>query len=304
MKNRLLSLIVILVAIALGVSVVDIRKEQVTSQVTSQQSSQTTADNTCSTENATDIKIINNTMLTGTAPRAPEDEPDNTITNDTNSEASYIVCIDPGHQAIANYEHERIGPNTSEMKIKVSQGTKGVHTQTMEYELNLQASILLKELLEEKGIKVLMTRTTNEVNISNKERAEIANNFGADLFVRIHADGASNQSIRGAHVLIPDESHPTPGVYSASKKAAMILLEHLDGEGIHLLSSPLSKRSDISGFNWSEVPVFLLEMGFMTNPEEDKMMSDFLYQRKLMNITADAIEEFLMKDEVVEETSP
>lgn len=300
MKNKLFSLMVILIVLMLGASVRDVQREQGISQ----ESLQTTEDNSSSTEYVANSKLVTEITLADTGPYTLENELVRIVTNDTNSEASYIVCIDPGHQAIANYEHERIGPNTSEMKIKVSQGTKGVHTQTMEYELNLQASILLKELLEEKGIKVLMTRTTNEVNISNKERAEIANNFGADLFVRIHADGASNQSIRGAHVLIPDESHPTPGVYSASKKAAMILLEHLDDEGVHLLSSPLSKRADISGFNWSEVPVILLEMGFMTNPEEDQMMADLLYQRKLMNITADAIEEFLMKGEVIEERSP
>ncbi len=210
--------------------------------------------------------------------------------------SEYIIVIDPGHQTKANYEQEPVGPGHEETKIKVSQGTRGVRTGTMEYELNLQVSFLLKEILEDRGIEVVMTRVVNDVDISNKERAEMANEVNADLFVRIHADGAASQAARGAHVLIPDESHSTPGVYQSSKKAANRLLHHLEAEGIQLHSNPLTRRGDISGFNWSEVPVFLFEMGFMTNPEEDLLLADTAYQIKLMTITANAIEDNLKEN--------
>lgn len=41
------------------------------------------------------------------------------------------------------------------------------------------------------------------------------------------------------------------------------------------------ERNDLTGFNWSKVPVVLVEMGFMSNPEEDRLLSDDNYQNKL-----------------------
>jgi len=171
----------------------------------------------------------------------------------------------------------------------------------MEYELNLQASLLLKEILEERGIEVVMTRTVNDIDISNKERAEMANGSKAHLFIRIHADWAPTKAAKGAHVIIPDQHHPIPKVYLESEKAAEILINHLE-EKIHVRTNSLNKRGDISGFYWTQMPVVLLEMGFMTNPEEDQMMADPSYQRKLMEITANAIEEYLT--EATHEKSP
>ncbi|MDY0940014.1 N-acetylmuramoyl-L-alanine amidase [Priestia megaterium] len=201
----------------------------------------------------------------------------------------FLVYIDPGHQAQANLEKEPIGPGAAETKIKVSGGTSGVVTKKPEYKLTLEASMILKKLLEEKGITVKLTRSSHSVNISNRERAELANNSKADLHVRIHADGSENASVKGLSVLTPAEDNSyTKPVYQSSLQASQAILTEVEKDQFVEVDG-IRYRSDLSGFNWSTVPVTLVELGYMTNPEEDRNLSDQAYLTKLMNHVADGI---------------
>ena len=133
----------------------------------------------------------------------------------TNTE-SFVIVIDPGHQAKANVEQEPIGPDARETKYKVTGGTTGVVTGKPEYVLTLEAANLLKAHLEKKGFQVILTRTSHDVDISNQERAEIANRHGADLFVRLHADGSESAETSGFSV-VPAKDHPyTAAIYEDS----------------------------------------------------------------------------------------
>jgi len=114
-----------------------------------------------------------------------------------------VVVIDPGHQAKADNSPEPIGPGSSITKPKVASGTAGVVTGVPESKLALAVGLKLRDSLAAHGIKVVMTRTTQNVNISNSQRAQIANKAHADLFVRIHADGSTDHSTHGIHVLYP-----------------------------------------------------------------------------------------------------
>lgn len=201
----------------------------------------------------------------------------------------FLVYIDPGHQSRANLEKEPIGPGSTETKIKVSGGTSGVVTKKPEYKLTLEASMILKQLLEEKGITVKLTRSSDNVDISNRERAELANNSKADLHVRIHADGSENASIKGFSVLTPAEDNSyTKSIYQSSLQASQAILTEVEKDQFVEVDG-IRYRSDLSGFNWSTVPVTLIELGYMTNPEEDRNLSDQAYLTKLMNHVADGI---------------
>ncbi|OAS13383.1 N-acetylmuramoyl-L-alanine amidase [Paenibacillus oryzisoli] len=204
-----------------------------------------------------------------------------------------LVMIDPGHQRVGNNGPEQVGPDTRETKAKVSSGTVGVRTKKPEYVLNLEVSLLLKDELTRRGINVAMTRETHDVDISNKQRADMANEAGAALVVRIHADGDASASTKGFSVLYPSAAQPAVKPIAAeSKQAAGFLLAGMQ-QATGSKGRGLSARDDLSGFNWSKVPVALVEIGFMTNPEEDELMSEAAYQQKLAIGIADGIEQFV-----------
>ncbi|MDC2864986.1 N-acetylmuramoyl-L-alanine amidase family protein [Bacillus sp. BP-3] len=202
----------------------------------------------------------------------------------------FIVCIDPGHQRKANLELEPIGPGATKQKYKVTDGTTGVVTKKREYELNLEAAVLLKEMLEAKGIEVVMTRTTHDVNMSNKERAAIANEHHANLFLRIHADGSESAAEKGFAVLTPSKENAfTKNIYQESLTASEFIVNKVK-ENSSVQVNGIKFRDDLSGFNWAEVPGVLLELGFMSNPEEDRKLSDVNYLRSLLQSVADSVE--------------
>jgi N-acetylmuramoyl-L-alanine amidase len=190
-----------------------------------------------------------------------------------------VVVIDPGHDLSANPATEPIGPGSSRRKIKDGGGTHGVVSGLPEAELNLRVGLRLQRLLTRAGVRVVMTRTaTAGVSIGNVARARIANRAEAALFLRIHADGSTDRGVRGTHTLYPAPRRGwTDDVYGASKRAAGILQADL----VRALGFPdrgLQERSDFTGFNWSDVPVALVEMGFMTNPTEDRRLATREYQ--------------------------
>lgn len=205
----------------------------------------------------------------------------------------FTIVIDPGHQKQANLEEEPVGPGATEMKPKVLAGTAGVVTNIPEYVLTLEASFLLQTHLEEKGYEVILTRTEHEVDISNRERAEVANENEADLFLRIHADGSESSDVAGFSLLVPGQDNEyTQGIYEDSLRAAEAIIKKVEGE-ILLLSDGIFLRNDLSGFNWSEVPVILVELGFMTNPVEDQQLADESYLTELTRKIAHGVQEYL-----------
>ncbi|KAA0548384.1 N-acetylmuramoyl-L-alanine amidase [Bacillus sp. BGMRC 2118] len=206
----------------------------------------------------------------------------------------FVVVIDPGHQKKANLEKEPIGPGATETKMKVSGGTTGTTTGKPEYQLTLEASLLLKTVLEERGIDVFLTRESNDVNISNRERAEYANHQEADLFIRMHADGSTNQRVRGFHILVPAQNGTyTKEIYETSLQASEVILDVLKEDStVAVRGEGVSFREDITGFNWSSVTTILLELGYMTNPEDDRNLSNPEYLLHLMNQLATGIERF------------
>ena len=194
--------------------------------------------------------------------------------------AGKIICIDPGHQRKQNSDLEPVAPNSSVKKPKVTSGTAGISTGDMEYVLNLAVALKLRDLLEAGGAKVVMTRTENDVDISNIERAKIGNDAKSDLVVRIHADGSDNRDVKGISMLIPSTKYMGDDLARISKKAGQYLLnEVIAATGAK--NRGLSVRDDMTGFNWSTVPTVLIEMGFMSNADEDRLMATNEYRDKL-----------------------
>lgn len=200
-----------------------------------------------------------------------------------------VIVLDPGHSGKTSKEREPIYPGASETKRKESGGAVGVATKTPEYKTVMEISLKLKDILEEKGYMVIMTRTNHEVVLGNIERARIGNDVNADLVIRVHADSASNQGVAGATILIPENNKRTGNIHEKSKQYAEILMLELVNE-VGMKNRGIITRDDLTGFNWSKVPVILLEAGFLSNPNEDRMLNSPEYQGKIARGLAKGIE--------------
>lgn len=185
-----------------------------------------------------------------------------------------VVVIDPGHNRYPNLATEPIGPGSPIRKIKDGGGTHGVVTGQSEASVNLRIGLRLRTLLENAGIEVVMTRTTTCcVSMGNIARAQIANRARAALFLRIHADGSTDHATAGTSTLYPALHRGwTDDIHGRSLRAARIVQRDLVA-ALRWPDRGIVARSDITGFNWSNVPVVLTEVGFLTNPGEDRALA-------------------------------
>lgn len=216
------------------------------------------------------------------------------FTGMTAEAAQKVVAIDAGHQLKGNNSMEPNGPGSSVKKAKVTSGTSGKATGIPEYKLNLQVAKKLRKELEERGYKVVMVRTTNNVDISNVQRAKVANAAKADAFIRIHANSSDSSSVAGALTIAPTTSNKYMGkkVRNASRKLAQTVLKsYCKATGAK--NRGVMYTDTMTGINWCTVPVTIVEMGFMSNPTEDRKMATAAYQKKIVQGIADGIDTYL-----------
>lgn len=217
------------------------------------------------------------TMLSGTAMASAWEWVEEPVPVDVLRLEGVRIGIDPGHQAHGNSEQEAVAPGSSETKAKVSSGTSGVQTGVAEYVVNLEVSLQLRDALEALGCEVYMTRETHDVDISNQERAIMMNEAQVDLVLRIHCNGSTNQSANGIGLYV----NATGDIAGESQRAAQALLpEMVAATGAR--ADGIFERDTYTGLNWSTVPCILVEMGYMSNAEEDVLLNDPEYQQKLV----------------------
>jgi N-acetylmuramoyl-L-alanine amidase len=192
-----------------------------------------------------------------------------------------VVVIDPGHDRYANSAVEPIGPGSKTMKVKDGGGASGVVTHTPEAVVNLAISKRLAAMLRRAAIRVVMTRTTtSHVSMGNIARAQIANRNHAAAFVRIHCDSSTDPSYSGTHTLYPAYHVGwTDDIYKPSLRLARLVQAELV-RSLRFPDRGLDPRSDITGFNWSNVPSILPELGFLSNPTEDRVLNSASGQKR------------------------
>ena len=200
-----------------------------------------------------------------------------------------VICIDAGHQGQGNSAIEAIGPGSSTKKAKVAGGATGVSSRRLESEITLEVSKKLRTELQNRGYTVIMTRTSQNVNISNQQRANIGNKASATI--HIHCDSASS-SARGAHTIAIAQNNPyCPQIYNESSRfAKKVINAYCKETGIK--SRGVSYRNDLTGLNWSKVPAIYIELGFISNQKEDQLLNDASFQQKMVKGMANGIDSY------------
>jgi N-acetylmuramoyl-L-alanine amidase len=191
--------------------------------------------------------------------------------------AAALICLDPGHGTDPGVaaQREPNGPGSHVLKIKDSGGTAG------EAPVALAIARRTRVLLLRRGFRVAMTRNGPGYEGGNISRARFCNARKAALMLRIHADGSSDRSEHGAKTLYPAWHRGwTDDVYRPSLRAARIVQRALvRSTGARDLG--LVRRSDLTGFNWANVPVVLVETGFLTNEAEGRRLRSARYQQRV-----------------------
>lgn len=210
--------------------------------------------------------------------------------------ASRLIVIDAGHQETGNSDQEPVGPGAQEMKAKVASGTSGRVTGVPEYVVTLQVAQKLEAELQARGYQVLMVRTENNVNISNAERAGIANENHAAAFLRIHCNGAENSSANGAMTICMTPDNPYCGeLYPQSRRLSDAVLDALCSR-TQARAERVWETDTMSGINWCQVPVTIVEMGYMSNPQEDQKLVSDGYQDLLACGIADGVDAYFASE--------
>ena len=256
--------------------------------------SETTAPEETESESERDLLIMEETDRQKTTKTETETETE----SETEKESEQlVVAIDPGHQGnwIDMSEKEPNGPGSSEMKAKATTGTQGSFSGKTEYELNLEISLLLRDELEKRGYRVILTREDNDTAISNAERAQMAYEEGGDIYVRIHANGSDDASVQGALAMVPSPNNPyIPELAEDSYTLADCILSAYC-EKASFASLGIQYYDNMTGINWSKLPVMILEMGFMTNQSDDLRMADASVQPLMAEGIADGIDAYFEK---------
>jgi N-acetylmuramoyl-L-alanine amidase len=200
-----------------------------------------------------------------------------------------LICLDPGHGTIPaiGRQTEPIGPGSSVRKIKDGGGAPG------EASVALAIALKTRALLQGDGYRVAMTRTRTGFAGGNIARAQYCNARHAALMVRIHADGAQSSSPHGVKTLFPALRRGwTDDIYAQSLRAARKVQSAVVRQ-TGALDLGLVPRSDLTGFNWANVPAILIETGFMTNPREARLLRTSAYELKVAHGIAAGAEAFV-----------
>ena len=196
-----------------------------------------------------------------------------------------VIVIDPGHQAVADTELENAIKGSSAEKDKATTGAVGVDSGAKEYEVTLTYAQVLKEYLEGCGAKVILTRDSNEANISNIERAKIATDNNATCFIRLHADSAPDSEISGVKVYVPSSGKYSKSAVKDGNRLAELVAKEIGSTSLGTVQSNM-----YTGLNYADsVKSYQLVIGYLSNSKDDAIITDSETPYKV----AVAVSEFL-----------
>jgi N-acetylmuramoyl-L-alanine amidase len=195
-----------------------------------------------------------------------------------------VICIDPGHGGTALTDHYRVGPGGER-----------------EEWVNLRVSIFLKEMLEDRGAKVIMTRMADSV-VSLPTRAKMAIDGKADIFVSIHHNATADSSVNFPIIYFHGNACENLASVAFGKLLAKQLVKRLYNGRVTPAGNFVSLVSDFTIFaesgasvlrnTYGQMPAVLAEASFFTHADEEQRLKQTEHNRaEAMAFTA-ALETF------------
>ena len=210
----------------------------------------------------------------------------------------HIIVIDAGHQLREDKGKEAIGPGGAETEQRMDTGNVGVTTGQPEYEVTLNIALKLREELQKRGYTVYMTRSSNDnTSISYKERAQVANNLCADAYLTLHNGYSEDPEVRGLSAVCQTEkSSYIADLYTENKELCNALLTAM----VHATGSKrlgLQETDKLSGINWCSTPMAMLELGYLSNENDDRLLTAEPYLEKLVAGIADGLDRYFTEED-------
>lgn len=194
------------------------------------------------------------------------------------------IGLNAGHQTRSNPRPIPVAPGAKDTVYSIKVGSAGAFTRVPEYEVNLQVALRLQKLLEAEGANVVMVRTRNDVNLTNIERAEIMNQANCDLALQIHCNGSRNQTLQGFSVYAQQlgDTALRSQALAQTMLPAILSVSGAKNAGCHT-------SARYASLNWSSVPSVLLEMGYLSNEREDRLLNTADYQDLLAQAICEGV---------------
>ncbi len=206
-----------------------------------------------------------------------------------------VICLDPARASNLNDETEDVGPGSTRTVAMGPPGISGANPAIKDYEVNLDIATDLQKLLQAQGADVVMTRTGNVYYGGGRDRANVANQAGADLLVAIDVGSSDDHSKQGVSTAAPALVYGwTDDIYRKSSTAAFTIQSFLVRD-LGALNQGINQRSDYPEFNWSNVPAVEVQAGYLTNPDEDTRLGSPDYQQKVAAALLDGIDLYFSK---------
>ena len=209
----------------------------------------------------------------------------------------HVIVIDAGHQLREDIGKEAIGPGGAESEQKMDTGEVGVYTGQQEYDVTLITALRLKAELEGRGYTVYLTRNNNAVNISYKERTDVASNLYADAYISIHTGYSEDAAVRGVGAVCQTSQNSyVSELYAESKELCQSIVDAM-AKTTENKKLDLQETDELTAINWSKVPMALLEVGYLSNENDDRLLSSDQYHEKLAKGIADGLDAFFAQEE-------
>lgn len=203
-----------------------------------------------------------------------------------------VVVIDAGHQNKENIRKEPAGPESSRMSQKMEAGAVGSFLGIRECDVTLAIAEKTKQVLTERGYQVIMTRESNDVNMSWAERARLAEKSGADALIHIHAHSQESTSVTGVLASCQSSGNPYNGDLASESYALSSCIAGSVSQAAGAKNRGVKQTDTSSEINWSQVPVTALETGFLSNQQEELLLSQEEYQSRIAVGIADGLDQF------------